>query len=354
MVSLDVFNQDPFKTIELTAAVEKVPFKPQGLGALGIFEDFPIYVDTAVIEDRAGVLTVIPFSERGTAGTERTTELRKARNFKVPRLRHEDTIYAREVANIREFGTESVLMQVMTEVARRFAGPTGLISNIEYTWEYHRLAALQGELLDANGSVVYNYFTEFGVTPPTEIGFNLAANIEGSLRPLCNQLYRGVARAAKGAFTTGSRVYAACGDTFWDEFTTHQDVTKTFYNWQAAAELRSGAAFDPMIYEPDQLSFQAMKFADIYWFNYRGSDDASTIAIPADKVKFFPVAAPGVFRRILAPGESIEWVNTLGRPLYSRIIPDLLRNEFAKPEVSSYPLHICTRPEVLYSGRAEA
>ena len=36
------------------------------------------------------------------------------------------------------------------------------------------------------------------------------------------------------------------------------------------------------------------------------------------------------------------------------IIPDLLRNEWVKPEVSSYPLHICTRPEVLFSGRAGA
>ena len=354
MVSLDIFDQDPFKTIELTAAIEKVPFLPQGLGGLGIFEDFPIYVETAVVEERDGVLAVIPFSERGTPGLQRTTELRKAYSFKVPRLRHEDTITAREVANIREFGTESVLMQVMTEMARRFAGPSGLLRNIEYTWEYHRLAAIQGLLLDANGSVVHNWWTEFNVPQPAEIGFNLAANVEGALRPLCNQVVRGMARAAKGAFVQNTQIYAACGDTFWDAFTTHQDVVKTYYNWMAAQELRTGAAFSTEIFEPDQLSFQAMYYAGIYWFNYRGSDDASTIAIAADKVKFFPRGAPGVFRRILSPGESIDWVNSLGRPYYARVIPDLERNEFVKPEVSSYPLHICTRPAVLYSGRSEA
>src|SRR5579872_3225781 len=167
-VSLDVFDTDPFKTIQLTQAVEKVPFLPQGLGGLGIFEDDPIYVETAVVEERDGQLALIPFSERGTDGLQRTTELRKARAFKVPRLRHEDTVYARELANIREFGTESVLMQVMTEVARRFAGPTGLLRNIEYTWEYHRLAAIQGLLLNSDGSTLYNWFNEFGVTQPTE------------------------------------------------------------------------------------------------------------------------------------------------------------------------------------------
>lgn len=353
MVSLDVFNQDPFKTIELTAAVEKIPFMPQGIGGLDIFDDFPIYVDTAVIEERDGLLKVIPFSERGTDGVQRTTELRKARSFKVPRIREEDTIYAREVANIREFGTESVLMQVMTETARRFAGPTGILANIEYTWEYHRLAAIQGLLLDADGTVVYNWFNEFGVSQPTEVAFNLAANIEGALRPLINPIYRGIARAAKGAFTRASRVYAACGDTFWDEFTTHQDVTRTFYNWQAAQELRQGRGeMQQTLFEPDQLSYQAMLFADVYWFNYRGSDDGSEIAIASDRVKFFPVNAPGVFRRVMAPGESADWVNTLGRPYYARMIPDLHRNEWVKPEVSSYPLHICTRPAALFSGRA--
>lgn len=352
MVSLDVFSQDPFKTIQLTAAVDKVPFQPQGLGALGIFEDFPIYTETAAIEEREGVLTVIPFSERGTAGLERTTEIRKMRSFHVPRLRHEDTIYAREVANIREFGTESVLMQVMTETARRFAGPTGLLRNIEYTWEYHRLAAIQGLLLDANGSTLYNWFTEFGVTPPATVSFNLAANTEFSLRPLINGVARGMARAAKGAFTLNTQIYAACGDQFWDDFTNHIDVIHTYYNWMAAQELRSGAAFDMKTFEPQMLSFGAMYFAGIYWFNYRGSDDDTAIAIPTNEVKFFPRGAPGVFRRVLSPGESIDWVNTLGRPYYARMIPDLLRNEWVKPEVSSYPLHICTRPEVLYSGQA--
>lgn len=352
MVSLDVFNQDPFKTIELTAAVDKVPFLPQGLGGLRIFEDFPIYVETAAIEEREGVLTIIPFSERGTAGLQRTTEIRKMRNFQVPRLRHEDTITAREVANIREFGTESTLMQVMTEVARRFAGPTGLLRNIENTSEYHRLAAIQGQLLDADGSVLYNWFNEFGVTPPTEVAFNLSANTEFSLRPLINPIARGMARAAKGAFTQSTQIYAACGDEFWDQFTNHQDVIRTYMNWQAAAELRSGAAFSSTVFEPNQLSYQSMLYSNVYWFNYRGSDDGSQIAIATDKVKFFPVNAPGIFRRVLSPGESIDWVNTLGRPFYARIIPDVLRNEYVKPEVSSYPLHICTRPEVLFSGRA--
>ena len=98
--------------------------------------------------------------------------------------------------------------------------------------------------------------------------------------------------------------------------------------------------------------FDAMTFADIDWFNYRGSDDATTIGIATDKVKFFPRNAPGVFAQAWAPAENFTYANTLGRPQYVQPIFDTARNEWWRMELSSYPLVICTRPEVLMSGRA--
>ncbi|MGZ3272381.1 MAG: major capsid protein [Caulobacteraceae bacterium] len=341
MVSLDVFRGDAFSTISLTTAVERNPFQPTGLGELGIFDPNPIRTTALAVEERKGKLVLIPFSDRGEEGLQRTTEQRKARYFDVPRLMHSDTIYASELQNIRQFGSETELMQLEAEVARRVNGPTGLTKNIEFTWEYQRLAAIQGLCLDADGSTKFDWFAEFGITAPAEIAFNLnaAAPAEGALRILCNSVVRNMARASQGAFTPQTQVYALCGDDFWDALVSHPDVTKTFYNWQAAAELR------------DQQAFQAMKFGGIYWFNYRGSDDATTIAVGHDKVKFFPVGAPGVFQVAWAPGESFEWVNTPGKPIYIIPIFDLQRNSWWKAEAYSYPLHICTRPEVLFSGR---
>jgi hypothetical protein len=345
MASLDIFNQDPFSTVSLTAAVDKYPYQPQALGELGIFDDDPIRTTALVVEQRQGQLVVIPLSERGEEGTQRTTEKRQARYFEVPRLRHSDTIYANELQNIRAFGTESELMQVQDEVARRLAGPTGLLKNIEYTWEFQRLAAVQGLFTDADGSVRYNWFQEFGITQATEVGFNLAAGTANSLRPICNQITRSMARKAQGAFTPSTKVFALCGDAFYDSFVNHPDVIRTFVNWSDAQEIRGGNAGG---------AFQAFEFGGIRWLNYRGSDDNSTIKIADDKVKFFPVGAPGIFRRALAPGESFQWVNTPGKPVYVVPIMDRDRNEWWKMEVSSYPLHICTRPEVLLSGRSES
>ena len=118
-------------------------------------------------------------------------------------------------------------------------------------------------------------------------------------------------------------------------------MLKTYFNWEAAKELRKGTAFE------------AMEFGGISWFNYRGSNDLTTVAIPTDKCKFFP-NAPGIFERALAPAESVQWVNTPGKPYYVQPIFDRDRDEWWRMEASSYPLHICVRPEVLVGGRAEA
>uniref|UniRef100_UPI001CC405E5 major capsid protein n=1 Tax=Burkholderia diffusa TaxID=488732 RepID=UPI001CC405E5 len=135
-------HQDPFTAISLSDAVQRNPYQPQGLGALNIFEPNPIRTKALGIEERTGKLVLIPFSQRGAEGTQRTTEKRDMRYFEVPRLMHDDTLYAEELQGIREFGTESILMQVETEVARRLSGPTGLLASVEYTKEYLRLAAL--------------------------------------------------------------------------------------------------------------------------------------------------------------------------------------------------------------------
>lgn len=412
MVSLNVFQQDAFRTIQLTTAIDKVPYVPDGLDAMKIFTDSPVRTEAMAVEMRQGVLYIVPFSNRGSAGTQRTTEKRNMRYFEIPRIRTEDTIYARELMGIRDFGTESTLMQMQKEVSRRLVGPTGLRSQLQNTQEYHRLAAVQGLLLDADGSTKFNWYNEFGITANPTVPFNLAANLEKTVRPAAANIVRTMKRKAQGAWAAGTSCVALCGDAFYDALVTHKDVEKTYANWQAAVTLRDGTAF------------KDFTFADITWVNYRGSDDTNTviitmtngnavgvapaghgivtgqsvsgasipagttvtvagnnitfsngnytgatgnyfmnfgggttggqISIPSNKAKFFPKGAPGIFQRGLSPADSEEFLGQLGKPEYVRMIPDRDRNEWVKLEMTSYPLHICTRPDVLFDATMDA
>jgi len=338
---IDVFRQDAFSMLSMTAAVERNPHIPTGIGALNIFDPMPVRTPTVAVEERDGVLSLIPTSPRGGPGAQRTTEQRKMRNFNVPRLRQEDTIYASEIAGIRAFGEETEVMAAQSEVARRLYGSTGLLSNIEYTKEYMRLGAIQGILLDATGSTIYDFFTEFDRAAAAEVDFDLdnASPTPGALRNACTAIVRAMQRASGGAFLPTTRVHALCGDTFYDQLINHVDVRDTYKNWEAAADLRKDGAF------------RTFTFGGIDWTNYRGSDDGSTIAIATTKAKFFPVGAPGVFQEVMAPHEAFDFVNTPGKPVYVRTIFDRDRDEWVKIEASAYPLFICTRPDVLRSAR---
>jgi hypothetical protein len=215
-----------------------------------------------------------------------------------------------------------------------------LMNDLELTWEHHRLGAVQGILADADGTTIFDYFSEFGVTQPTEVDFDFSTLAAGDVRPkIESEIVRPLIRAAKGAFTTGSRIVALVGDEFWDQFVNHEEIRTTFLNHQAAAALREPTAFG------------TFRFAGIDWVNYRGTDDESTVAIDASSAKFFPASAPGVFKVAWAPAEFVPVVNQPGVPVRPLTLPDPSgREAFVDVEVYSYPLYICTRPLTLRSA----
>lgn len=347
---INVFRQDAFSGLTLTEMVEKKPYVPDTLGKLNIFEDDPIVTTDVQIESEQRILSLVKTTPRGAPIEQRTTEKRAARYFRCPRLAKETTIYANELQNVRRESEEVTLKDLASEVAIRLTGPSGLTMQLEYTEEFHRLGAVQGILLDSDGSTLFNWYNEFGIAQPAEIAFNLAANTAGTLIPICNTVRRGMKRAGQGAFLEGrTEVHALCGDSFFDVFTQHPDVIRTYQNWAAVV----GGTADGAPELRRAREFETFFFGGIYWHNYRGSDDNSTIAIPPTKVKFFPVNAPGVFRRALAPAEGFSEINQRGRPIYIfRNIDPSEEVKWVQFTAKKYPLHICTRPEMLQRGTA--
>ena len=338
MASMDIFNSSAFSMTSLTGAVSKVGFKPQLLGSLGIFEPMPVRTRTVFVDRREDKLVLIPSSPVGAPPKELVVDPRNAVPLKTTRLAEGFTLYAEEIQGIRAFGSESEFAQVQTEYLKRMAK---VRDDMDLTHEYHRLGALQGLLLDADGTtVIYNYFTEFGVTEAAAIDFDLdnASPATGALRKKCAEVIRSMARSAGGAFTPSTTVHALVGDAFYDDLISHPEVEKTYLNWAAAADLRR------------DKTWQAFTYGGITWHNYRGTDDNSTVAIDPDEAKFFPVGARDVFKKAMAPAEFGPYVNTLGQDTYAMNIPDRDRQAWTRGELYSYPLYFVQRPDVLRKG----
>ena len=338
--TMDVFSGDAFNTFELTDALDKVPFKPMYLGSLGIFEPRPVRTETIAVENREGTLSIVQTSPRGAPLAQRTKDARNIRDFRTHRVAKGDRLNASEIQNIRAFGTTSELEQVQEESMRRLAG---VRDDVELTHEHMRLGAVQGIVLDADGSTLINWFTEWGLVQPAEIDFDLdnATPASGAVQKKCKQVIRAVQQASKGAWTPGSRVVGLCGDAFYDDLVAHKEVRETYLNQQEAATLRNdfGGAYE------------SVRYGRIEFVNYRGTDDGTTVGVNTDKCHFFPVGSRGVFQHGMSPGESFDWANTPGRDFYSMIVPDRDRNMYVDLEVYSYPLFICSRPEMLQRAK---
>lgn len=338
MASMDIFNSSAFSMTSLTGAVNKVGYKPQLLGSLNIFEPMPVRTRTVFVDRREGKLTLIPSSPVGAPPKELVVDPRNAVPLKTTRLAEGFTLYAEEIQGIRAFGSETEFAQVQAEYLKRMAS---VRDDMDLTHEFHRLGALQGLLLDADGTtVIYNYFTEFGVTEAPAINFDLgnANPATGAIRLKTAEVIRSMSRSAGGAFTPGTTIHALAGDGFYDALITHSEVEKTYQNWAAAADLRQ------------DRTWQAFTYGGITWHNYRGTDDNSTVAIDPDEAKFFPVGAKDVFKKAMAPAEFGPYVNTLGQDTYAMNIPDRDRQAWTRGELYSYPLYFCQRPDVLRKG----
>ena len=354
MELMDIFNNDAFTMVTMTTAVNLTPYAPDFLGSLGIFTPSPIRtIDAAVAITDDGNIEVVQTTPRGAPPYEQKINPQNIRSFRTPRVAIGDTIYAHELQGILArsvmTGNTSLMMQdLQSEMAYRLDGPTGLRSKQEATKERMRLGAISGIVLDKDGSTLYNWPTAFGVSLPTEIAFNLSAASPavGVLQTLVRGLKRSVLRAAKAGNRQTVTIVALCGDTFFDNLVKHADVLPSWNVFQANASTRIALGLNAV--QP----FSVFRWEEIDWINYRGTDDNSTIAIAADKVKFIPVGIPGLFQEVLAPAETFDYYNSPGLPIYAMTIPDRERNMFVRLETYSYPMYIATRPEVLFSGRA--
>ncbi|WP_018261529.1 major capsid protein [Methylobacterium sp. WSM2598] len=340
MLTMDVFRGDAFSATSLTAAVDKYGYVPGYLGSLpGLITDVPIRTTDVWVEERANAPALIQTSPRGSAPNQKGGDSRKARSFRTVRLADSSRIYSHELQNIRAYGSETELKQLGGEIARR---QQKILQDFDLTNENMRLGVIQGLVVDADGSVINDWYAEMGQTQDSAFSFQFSGSpTDGDFLAQCNAVNRQVLRRLQGVGGSGVLVHAICADDFWDSFIKLPEVRETYKYAMQAMQLQNNFG----------KAWESFRYGNIMWHNYRGTDDGSTVTVPAGTCKFFPVNA-GIFQRALAPAEKFEFVNTLGQNAYSWVIPDRDRDMYADVEVYSYPLYVCTMPQALQRGVA--
>jgi hypothetical protein len=335
---LDIFDGTGYKVADLTTAINKLPYVPSRLGASGLFTPKSVSSLVVMVERRKGKISLLPVKPRGSGeSTKRPAEKRDIRPFAIPHIPHGDSLMADDIQGVRAFGSADKLETINEKVTDVLAG---LRANHEITHEYHRIGAIQGRVLDADGSTeVFDFFTEFNITE-TEVDFALDDD-QTNVKARCEEVIRRIEDQLGGVPHSGVACY--CGNGFWDSLIQHPKVERAF-------EKQMDGAF--LCERQIQDGVRRLEFGGITFENYRGSV-GSIRFIPHLVARFVPMGVQDLFHHYSAPADYIETVNTMGQPVYVK----QERMKFDKGiefESQSNPAIICTRPEVLIKGTTEA
>ena len=341
MSIMNIFTQDAFSVMRLTDALREISYVPSLIGQMGLFQTVSIdTLDIAIEKDKAQNGILIQASPRGGPGQTFGKGKRSMRTLRIPHFQVDDAINADEVQQVRAFGEEVAVERLQAKIAERAAEASQFFALTE---EYHRINILKaGKLLDADGSVLFDYFTEFGETPTAEIDFDLdnATPGEGVFRKKCAGVIRQMASILDGIPYTG--IMGLCGDTFFDDLIAHKEVRDTYKGYADAASLRGA-----YINSGASGLHGAFDFGGITWANYRGG---GSVGVDTNKCHLFPMGVPGLFRTVYGPADYIETVNTPGQRLYGKQW-EMQNGKGVNLEFQMNALHYCTRPRVLIPGK---
>lgn len=322
---LDIFKGDAFSLHSLTAAINELPHKPSRLQSLGLFSEQGVATTHIDVEMKDGQLSLVQSAPRGAPAMPSKSDKRVLRTFRIPHLPQRATIMADEVQNVRAFGSEDQAEGVQNVVRNHQQIHR---DNIDATIEFHRAGALQGLIKDADGSTMYNLFTEFGVSQQSHV-IALATDATKTLQEVTKA-------KRKSEITLGGQMVsgyvALCGADFFDGLTGNKKIEEAYNRWMDSEFLRTD----------NRAGFP---FGGVQWAEYRGNVSGQAY-VPATEAFLVPMGVPDMFITRFAPADYVEAANTIGLPYYSKQRP-MDFDKGIELESQSNPISLCTRPRAV-------
>lgn len=294
---LDPFK-DGFSLVQLSQAINVLPNVYDRVSGLGLFNFRGQTNQSVAIEMKNGVLTLVPTTPWGGVAPKNTSGRRNVRTFTIPHMPFEDVVMAADVMGVRSFGTDNALEAVTTRVNDKLQE---MKNKIDQTMEFRKFTALQGLVLDADLSVIEDYFAAFGVTKKV-VSFDLATPTT-DVRMKCVEVIRYVEDNAGGEVVSG--IHALVSGEFFDALITHKSIKDAYLGWSEArnalgGDLRKGFTWGGITFE-----------------EYRATVDGHRF-IAAGKGHAFPLGTNSTFSMYGAPADFVETVNTIAIPYYAR------------------------------------
>lgn len=329
---LNVFNMET-----LTDSVNRIPEVPSMLSRY--FEEDFIDTTNAFLDVEGEGVVLVADSPRGDNGPKTgATYERKGVPMESAHLVLSDAIKSEDIQNERAFGTTgltTVDMMVLKKQAR-------LRRSIEATLEYHRVGAVCGKVMDADGStVLYDLYKKFGLEENEAENVTWPADVSGKNNALTEQfddLADRIEAAVGGNVITG--IVAIVGAEFWSYLTSNPLTRNAYDLWMSRQNAFGDLAKD-----------MPFRYGGIEWIRYNKTVGGTTL-VAKDEAHVFPVG-PGMLKHYFAPADYIDAVNRPGLKFYSCAEMGRM-GKGIDLEVQSNPITLHKFPEALFTLKSQS
>lgn len=333
---LDIFSGDGFSATSLTRAINIVPNNYGRLREMNLFPAEPIPTTNVGIAYDNGTLNLLPTRARGAPPSLGTSGKRSLRQFSCFHIPHEDFVLADDVQNIVARTADGQVLDAVENMVNRKL--MTMRNKHAITLEHLRMGALQGNILDSDGSTLLNLFTEFGVTQKS-VDFVLGTgttDVKAKAREVVSYMEDNL----QGETMSGVHVLAS--PEWYDKFIAHSKVEEIYkyYDGQnnpLRQDVRRGFPFHGLTVEEYRGSASYLQEDGTF---------ASRRFIPAGEAIAFPVGTTEMYSTYFAPADFMDTVNMMGEEIYVKQAPTEM-NRSIRLHTQSNPLPIAKRPALL-------
>lgn len=321
----------PFELVDYTEELNLIPNTWGLVNSLGIFSSEGVSQNTISFETKAGTLGLVTDQVRGSRASVNKDEVGNIRSFAIPHFPLDDAVSPADIQGKRAYGTADQAETEANVIAKKIAR---IRTNHAITLEAARCQAINsGTIYAPNGTVVGDYYAEFGITRKDvdfvlgTAGTDVVAKGEEVIAHIQDNMLTG---------ETLSDIIVLCSPGFFAKLIAQAGVKeayKYYTSMQEPLRKRLGTGLN-----------RTFEHGGLTYIEYRGVSPTGTPYITAGEARALPRGTTETFKSYFGPANKFSHVNTLGEEAYLFSYKDS-KDSKIELESESNHVHLIRRPQ---------
>lgn len=322
----------PFQLVDYTEELMLIPNTWGLVNELNIFRNESVAQHSITVESMEGTLGLVTDQVRGARNTVNRDDTRALRSFAIPHFPLDDYITPQDVQGIRAYGDANAAETTAAVMARKL---NRIRMNHAVTLEAARCYALTtGAVYAPNGTVVGNFYNDFGVTRK-EVDFVLgtaSTDVLGKSEEVIAHIQDNILSGE-----TVTQVVALCSPEFFGKLIVQAGVKEAYKFYSSSQE--------PLRQRLGTGLYRRFVHGNVEYIEYRGSYNNQRL-IPAGDAYFIPMGTQDMFISYFSCANKFSHVNTLGEEAYVFEYRDQMDEKITLQSESNF-LNLVRRPASL-------